>query len=401
LDDLPGAPPPDDIGIPVVPPEPAQTLTQAESTEPPAEPGSAPTEANAASLEPSSAPAEAEGIADAPESATPAEANEATGGLPPVVPGRALPRFIAAHRGRLAIAIALLVCLSLAVSGAALLLSRRQPSSTPDAGAMAVASPTDAGSGSSESAIPTGAASLSAWPSPAVTPEPTPEPTPVPIPTQTSPTATVTVNDLVLDSTTDPAARPRTFTFVSDGPGLVSVQVVAGTATSSTKLCVSADAGPTDCVSGAAPGFPSLITTTAHSRWQVTVASADEGSPAIDLALRWPADNPSIAMTDGRFQGVPNTDALRSLTATFRTRSAGRVTLTASWPPIDASTTLTLTTDGTPNRKVVDKAQFAGVGSIAPAYSHAVSAGTQYQIVLFNDSADNLRPNLSATITFP
>ena len=168
----------------------------------------------------------------------------------------------------------------------------------------------------------------------------------------------------------------------------------------STSLCLAAEDSKPECASGATPGF-TRPTAAAHSRWTVTLVSADDGTPTVDVAFSWPADHPSIRLGGGRFQGYPNPDSLRSLNASFKTRAAGQVSLTAAWPPAVVEATLTLADATSATAVTVDAASYLGAASIAGTYSHAVAARRTYTIALFDADADKGRPSLSATIAFP
>jgi len=223
---------------------------------------------------------------------------------------------------------------------------------------------------------------------------------PVPLPSQVSQTAEITFTSLVLDSTTDKAAQARTFTFASDGPGAISAQVVTTSPTETTKICISADGATPECASGGTPGFvrPS---TTAHSHWTVTLTSADEGTPTVDVEFRWPALHPSIKLAGGRFQGSPNPDSLRSLEATFKTRAAGAVSLDAAWQPVTTTASTTLSDASGTQPVEVGTATHQAATSLPAAYTHPVAAARMYSLTLFNTGTDVGRPDLAATITFP
>jgi hypothetical protein len=225
-------------------------------------------------------------------------------------------------------------------------------------------------------------------------------PTATTTPSQTSPTATITFNDLKLDPSIDPAGAARTFTFVSDGPGVVSAHVVVTSLNDSSEMCLTQDALPAKCTSGPMPGFDE-VASSAQTHWKVTVLSMNESSPTVDVAFSWPTEKPVITATNCRFQGSPNLDTLRSLVATFKPRVAGNVTLDAAWPPAIVHATLKLTDVTGPNPSPVDSMAYVAAGSVSPQYSHSVASDKTYQISLFNDSADAGRPNLTATIALP
>lgn len=313
-------------------------------------------------------------------------------GAPPIA---ATAKLFGRRFGGRGIVVAVVVCLVIGSVGVSRILLGTAPEGTPGASQATVTA--------TASAVPSAArssATTSESPSAAAQATSTQEPVASALP-QTSPTATITFNDLVLDPSVDKPSAPLTFTFVSDGPGSVSVQVVSSTAMNSTKLCLAVDEAAARCVSGAAPAFPAEVATTDHSRWTVTVASADEGTPAIDVAFSWPTRNAVVVLTNGRFQGPPNPDSLRSMTATFTARAAGVFSLEAAWPPVAVNATLTLSNAATSSQPVVDKVGYIDRTSLIPAYTHAVAAGKAYRVQLMNDSPDGLRPNLTATIAFP
>jgi hypothetical protein len=239
-------------------------------------------------------------------------------------------------------------------------------------------------------AAPGAAASTSAAPS-----------VPGPRPAETSPLAVVSFHDLVVDSPSDKASTTRTFTFSSDGPGPVAIDIVAASPLQSSTLCYTLDGAPPVCASGGTPGFDSLYVTTAHSVWNVTLVSAGKGSPIVDVQFSWPTDHASITLTHGRLQGAPNPDSLRDLSVTFSTRAAGTMNLTASWPPASVTASLTLNDIGRRVTGLVDRATYLATARISPAYSHRVAAATTYQLVLSNAGVDAGRPDLTATLTFP
>jgi hypothetical protein len=224
--------------------------------------------------------------------------------------------------------------------------------------------------------------------------------TPSAVPTQTAPTATITFRNLVVDSAIDPNRTTRTFTFTSDGPGVISAQVVATSLMDATTLCLSMGDAKATCASGGTPGFPS-VTGLNSSRWTVTLISANESSPTVDVAFSWPTNNPTITLTHGRFQGTPNRDSLRTLTANFKPRASGVTTLDASWPPGILDATVTLADISKVNETTVSEIRYTHQSATLPVYSAPVGLGKTYRLVLLNEGADGLRPDLSAKITFP
>jgi hypothetical protein len=254
----------------------------------------------------------------------------------------------------------------------------------------------------SPSPVATPAVVGSSAPSPAASPAASPSPSPQPsTPGQTAQQAHVIIHELVLDPVTDPAAVARTVRFTSDGAGQLSVQVTSTTTLSNAKLCLAAGTAAPICRTGVAPGFADRVTADAHTPWTVTLTSADESTPTVDLSIDWPTDAASITLTDGRFEGTPNTDALRSFSATFAPRSTGNAALEASWKPGPAAATLVLAKEQTPDGAAVDQVDYPKGTSVSPAWSHAVEKETAYRVTLTNTSAATGRTSLSVTLSFP
>jgi hypothetical protein len=256
---------------------------------------------------------------------------------------------------------------------------------------------------------PAGASGAAATPSaaaPSVDPNSSPTTAPSPIqapgssvPPQTSPTATVTFANLIVDSALDFPHPSRVFTFTSDGPGAVSAQIVSSSPMASTDLCVIVDGSPAQCNLGATPEL-TLITTSAHSNWEFTLIAGLAAAAPVDVQFSWPTDNPQITVDHARFQGYPNPDSLRTLSAVFRTRQAGAFDFEASWPPASARATLTVTNLSSRRQTTVDEIAYPAGNSLSPAYSRVLNGGQVYRVDLFNGSPDGARGDLEATISF-
>lgn len=232
---------------------------------------------------------------------------------------------------------------------------------------------------------------------------PTGTPTAAPLASGVASSATITFHDMMLDSAADSGGTARTFAFTTDGPGSVSAQVVAAAPLATLKMCLQVNGGAQSCTTGATPGFFTMAPSAGdQAQWNVTLIATGSGStPVADVAFTWQTKSPSITLGHGRFQGAPNPDSLRGLTATFKTRAAGSVAVAASWPPASVNAALALTDVTTSPGSAVDQATYAAAGSISPAYSHAVTAGRTYQIQVLNTGSDSGRPDLTATISFP
>ena len=236
-------------------------------------------------------------------------------------------------------------------------------------------------------------------------PAPSASPTPAgPVgPLRRSPAATISFAGLIVDPIVDSSGTvgsARVFSFTSDGPGSVSAQIVGTAPMASTVLCLTMDGATVGCDRGATPGMTRLAAT-AHSVWTVSLISPDVTPPTVDIDFTWPTDHPAITLAHGRFQGIPNPDSLRTLSATFKTRAAGNLSFQADWAPTILSATLTLSGLSGTSATPIDTVDYTAQTSIAPAYSHALAAGHGYELDLQNQSPDSLRPILNTTISFP
>ena len=325
------------------------------------------------------------------------EAMTGSGGLPGAMSGSVRPALLrvadARTWRRAACCAALAGVLTLGLRGASSLPN------LPIAHALAAAATASPTASPSPAAYPSpspfvAVASPSA--SPSAGPSATVIPSAVPAPSQDYPTARVEFSDLMLDSAT---GSPRTFTFMSDGGGTVTADVVGTSSTVATLLCVAQDGGVPVCDTTAAPGYSGPVTT-AHSQWTVTLIAIGQSAATVDVAFSWPCREASIRLTQGRFEGAPNPDSLRSLSATFTTRATGPLTFSAAWPPAVAAATVTLS-DTTPEKPVtVGTKTYPAANSLWPAYTHSLATGRTYALNLYNTSSGTGQP-LTATIAFP
>jgi hypothetical protein len=256
--------------------------------------------------------------------------------------------------------------------------------------------------GPTSTALQTDSAALSPSPTSSPTETPTPSPTPTEtIPVVTGSTAQVVFHDMMLDSSASKGLA-RTFAFTSDGQGSVSGHVVAAAPLDNISLCVVVNDNPPACASGATPGFSLATPPGDHSTWVVTViATKSLSTPIVDLAFSWPSIAPSITLTHGRFQGLPNPDTLRGITVDFMPRNSGTATLAARWPPTTAAKAGLEVLDITKTPGTRLETKYWNGSAISPDYTLAVDAKRPYEFILRNSAKDSGRPDLTATLTFP
>jgi hypothetical protein len=214
-------------------------------------------------------------------------------------------------------------------------------------------------------------------------------------------TAVVHFNDMMLDAANGPEAQPRTFEFISDGSGLVSVSLKSQSATDSTTFCVTVNFGAPTCDTKNSTGLQ-IQTPGNHATWQATAISADAKTPIVDITINWPTNSPHVTLTHGRLQGsmspgVP--EQLNGFNVTFKPRGAGSVTVASSWTVIVTDIDVALADASTLPWVNLDEQQYSGVQSVN--YSHVVDPSKTYRVMLRDLDADNYRPDLTADITFP
>ena len=291
-------------------------------------------------------------------------------------------------------------------AGALLATSGESPTPSPSATA-AVGSVAPAGTNPTDSIAPSAAVTPSgsaAVPtSPADTSSPGPS-GPTPSAPANAPIAAVTFNNLMLDASTDTSGTARTITFITDGNGKVGIAMTKSTS-ATTRICVKVDDAKPDCRVGTKVNYAGAFTDTAHSVWTITLLGNSTATPTIDLALSWPTNTGKVSLTHGRLQGSSSAgvpEALNGFTATFKGRSPGNVTLSASWTVVTADVDVSLADVDGPKAIAVDEKQFKGAQNLGTAgYSFGIDAAKFYRIFFRSLSADSGRPDLSAVLTIP
>jgi hypothetical protein len=229
------------------------------------------------------------------------------------------------------------------------------------------------------------------------------------VPTASGPgtPTTITFNDLGLDAAKDENGTLRTFSFVSDGPGEVTYGVTKVSKGGTVKMCVKVDAGGYYCKiskAGTPLTFPAGKADAGRSTWTIYLVGYGTTTPTVDVSITWPTVNPSITLTHGRLQGSSSpgiSESFNGFTATVKPRSAGALTAQAQWTTITTDIDMTLSDVTTPPSTTVDHRTYKSVTFINPTYSFNVDPAKTYQIKLRDQSADSMRPDLTAQITWP
>jgi hypothetical protein len=281
-------------------------------------------------------------------------------------------------------------------AGALLATSGESPTSSQSPSSEISANPSGTDSGPSGSPAPT--------PSTGTSPIPSNGPTPTLPPN--APIASVTFNNLALDGSSDPLGKSRTFTFVTDGSGPVGIAITkSAPAKATTRICAKVDDSKPDCRLGTRVTYKGAFTDTAHSVWVITLIGPAATGPTVDVAFSWPTFHTKITFTHGRLQGssspnVPVTE--NGFTASFKTVSAGPVTVAASWTVVTANVKVTTEDLNSSSASTLDEKQFTSATNLGtPGYSFNVAAGKSFRVSLRNTSADSGRPDLTAVLSLP
>jgi hypothetical protein len=298
----------------------------------------------------------------------------------------------------ISIALGVICALLIGVAGALLLVTHK--------GGTASATPTPTPSIlAAESTPPTSSSSPSSNPSGIVISQPTPAPG------TTSP-ATVSFSNLALDSSKDTLGTVRTFTFQSTGAGPVVPTVTKISKNGYVHICVAVDGGKPYCLNNRpnkTVGFSNAKADAAPSTWVVTMIGYGTSHPTVDVSFTWPTTSPVITLTHGRFQGTPSSgtstatsDSLGGLTATFKPRAAGQLSVQATWTIVSTDASMTLSDVTSSPFVTLDQRKFTGVDHITPPFTANVDGTKSYQLKLVRTGADSSdRPDLTAQISFP
>jgi hypothetical protein len=289
-------------------------------------------------------------------------------------------------------------CVVLIIAAGALLATSGE-SATPSPLDSSVASVIPSGSDSG----PTGS------PTPSPSSGPTSSPSGGPTATATvppnAPIAAVTFTNLMLDSSTDPAGKARTFTFVTDGSGPVGITITKSSGKDVTRICATVDNSKPDCRVGTKVTYKGAFTDTAHSVWVITLIGNHSARPTVDIGFSWPSRSAQITLTHGRLQGSSSpgiSEFLNGFTAIVKTNSAGNLSVAASWTVITTDVKLTTEEINGTSFSTVDQKQFTSATNLGtPGYTFAVGAAKFYRVSMRDLSADSMRPDLTAVVSVP
>ncbi|MEO8228997.1 MAG: hypothetical protein ABI628_04445 [Chloroflexota bacterium] len=180
--------------------------------------------------------------------------------------------------------------------------------------------------GASESLEPTEAGSEE--PSASASTGPSTSPTPQP----SAAFALIAFTDFGLDARSDPDGKARTFTFKTDGPGKVTAKLTTRSPQGTTRFCLKVGTGTPLCRDWKAGTLTGTTTSKTKTTFQVTLIGVGVATPSVDLALTFRAVDPSVALTNGRFDGTASqADGYNGISGTVNVRAGGSISIKADW----------------------------------------------------------------------
>ncbi len=208
--------------------------------------------------------------------------------------------------------------------------------------------------------------------------------------------AYITFTDFRLDSRSAPDDQARTFTFKTDGPGKVIAKLTSRSPQGSTRFCLKAGSGPQLCRNWTTGTLTGTTTSANQTTFQVSLVGVGIATPSVDLALTFRAKDPSVAVTNARFDGT-NSDATgyNGLSGKVKIRSGGMLSIKADWAakPFDYTYTLVDLTATSPG------ATYSGNG-VGLERTDPATPGHEYGFSLSNNESGFGRTPLTMTIAW-
>ena len=261
------------------------------------------------------------------------------------------------------------------------------PTAAPSGGSAAIASgspATPSGPGTpTEAPTTTPAAS----PSPAATPSASPAASP------SAGFANISFTDFKLDAASDPSAKARTFTFKTDGPGSAKAKLSTKSPRGTTKFCLKVSNGTPICRTLASGTLTGTTSAKGKTTFTVTLIGSGTATPTVDLALTFRALEPSVTLTNGRFDGA-SAEGYDGMRYRVKIRSGGSLTSTAKWgTPFDYAYSLVDPTNpGGAQNATGNGTRIDRTDSLAPSRTWGVS--------LLNTSTGSGRVPLTLTVAW-
>jgi hypothetical protein len=217
-----------------------------------------------------------------------------------------------------------------------------------------------------------------------------------PTPQPSAPFAQITFTDFGLDAKSDPDGKARTFTFKTDGPGKVTAKLTTRSPQGTTRFCLKVGGGTPLCRNWTAGTLTGTTTSKTQTTFQVTLVGVGIATPSVDLALTFRAVDPSVALTNGRFDGTASqADGYNGISGTVNVRSGGTISIKADWGSTPFDYTYTLVDLTTPASGGTFSDNGTGVERTDPA-----TPTHKYGFSLRNDETGSGRTPLTVTLAW-
>lgn len=216
---------------------------------------------------------------------------------------------------------------------------------------------------------------------------PTASPTAKPSPTTgaTAGLATISYTGFKLDADSDPDGKARTFTFKTDGPGTVKAKITGKSPQGTTKFCLKVGSSKAVCRDWKTGQLTGTTSAKGQTTFVVTAIGVGTATPVVDLAMSFRAREPSVTLTNGRFDGKHG-DGYNGMAGKLKVRSGGTIAINATW----GSTAYDYTYSVVDLVKATGGGVFPGNGTGVDK-SDTVTPSQSYGFSLFN-SADPAGP---------
>lgn len=174
------------------------------------------------------------------------------------------------------------------------------------------------------------AATPSSEPSESATPTATETPKPSPTTATTAGLATISFTGFKLDADNDPAGKARTFTFKTDGPGTVKAKLTGKSPQGTSTFCLKVGSSKAVCRAWKTGQLTGTTSAKGQTTFVVTAIGVGTATPVVDVAISFRAREPSVTLTNGRFDGKP-ADGYNGMSGKLKVRSGGTIAINATW----------------------------------------------------------------------
>jgi hypothetical protein len=260
-------------------------------------------------------------------------------------------------------------------------------------GPTVLPSPTTAAGASSQPSASASALPSSAPPSPTGSAPPG-SPSPAPSPTPQANLATITFTSMKLNAQKGAnLGLGRIFAFQTEGPGTVVATMKSTITSGRTIICLKPVGGTGVCRTSTAATLTGT-TTRAKTSWTVTAIGSGVDAPTLDITLTFGTSQPSVTLTNGRFDGV--TFPYDGVTFRLTARAAGSIVVKGDWGGKAFNYALLVEPASTPPHGVVASGNAPHATATFAALAHTAYNGTLVNL----DDGFGVTP-LTLTVSWP